>query len=84
LIRRILERSADLPAGPQIADGDRRPRITNAGPIVDQVGPYVISGGWWVHPIHREYYFARAHRGDVLWIYYDRQRQRWFLQGAVE
>jgi protein ImuB len=51
---------------------------------VDQVGPYVISGGWWVHPIHREYYFVRARRGDVLWIYYDRQRQRWFLQGTVE
>jgi protein ImuB len=44
----------------------------------------VISGGWWVHPIHREYYFTRARRGDVLWIYYDRQRRRWFLQGAVE
>ena len=34
--------------------------------------------------IHREYYFVRARRGDVLWIYYDRQRQRWFLQGQVE
>jgi protein ImuB len=84
LIRRILERSADLPAGPQITDGGRRPRGADAGPFVDQVGPYVISGGWWVHPIHREYYFAQARRGDVLWIYYDRQRQRWFLQGAVE
>jgi protein ImuB len=84
LVRRILERPVDLPAGLQIADADRRPRITSAGPVTDQVGPYVISGGWWVHPIHREYYFARAQRGDVLWIYYDRQRRRWFLQGAVE
>jgi len=23
-------------------------------------------------------------RGDVLWVYYDRRRRRWFLQGAVE
>ena len=84
LVRRILERSAALPAGLQIADGGRRPRVADAGPIVDHVGPYVISGGWWVHPIHREYYFARTRRGDVLWVYYDRQRRRWFLQGAVE
>jgi protein ImuB len=84
LVRRILERSVDLPAGLQIPDGDRRPPITHTGPIVDQAGPYVISGGWWVHPIHREYYFTRARRGDVLWIYYDRQRRRWLLQGTVE
>ena len=68
LVRRILERPTALPAGP----------------IVDRLGPYAISGGWWTHPIHREYYFVRARRGDVLWIYHDRRRQRWFLQGQVE
>jgi protein ImuB len=84
LIRRILERPADLPAGPQITEGGRRLRAADAGPIVDRAGPYVISGGWWVRPIHREYYFAQARGGEMLWIYYDRQRRRWFLQGAVE
>ncbi len=84
LVRRILERSAALPARPQVAAGGRRPCLADAGPIADRVGPYVISGGWWVHPIHRDYYFARARRGDLLWIYYDRQRRRWLLQGAVE
>lgn len=85
LVRRVLERPAALPAGLQIEAGGQGPgRAADAGPIVGRTGPYVISGGWWVRPIHREYYFARARRGDVLWVYYDRQRQRWFLQGAVE
>jgi len=44
----------------------------------------VISGGWWVQPIHREYYFTHTQRGEMLWVYYDRPRDRWFLQGAVE
>lgn len=69
LVRRILERSTDVAADLQTAE---------------RVGPYVIAGGWWTHPIHRDYYFARARRGDMLWIYYDRRRRRWFLQGTVE
>ena len=84
LVRRILDRSADLSTDLRIAEGGRRPRAADAGPTAERVGPYVISGGWWIHPIHREYYFVRARRGDALWIYYDRQRQRWFLQGTVE
>ena len=69
LVRRILDRPTDLSMDPQIAE---------------RVGPYVIAGGWWIHPIHREYYFVRAQRGDMLWTYYDRRRRRWFLQGQVE
>jgi protein ImuB len=84
LVRRILDRPADLSADLQIAEGGRRPRAADAGPTAERVGPYVIAGGWWTHPIHREYYFVRARHGDVLWIYYDRQRRRWLLQGAVE
>jgi protein ImuB len=49
----------------------------------------VISGGWWQgsvdHPgLHREYHFAELRRGDCLWVYFDRNRRRWFCQGAVE
>ena len=47
-------------------------------------GPYVVSGGWWRTPIHREYYFAGAGGRAWSWIYYDRRRRAWFLQGAVE
>ena len=57
------------------------------GAVVRIVGPYVISGGWWAEPdreTHRAYHFAETVRGDCLWVFYDRNRQRWFLQGAVE
>jgi protein ImuB len=54
------------------------------GAIDKLTGPYVFSGGWWNREIQREYYFAETRRGDVLWLYYDRVRRRWFWQGAVE
>ena len=34
--------------------------------------------------IQREYYYAETRNGDLLWLYYDRVRRRWFLQGSVE
>lgn len=54
------------------------------GPVTNVIGPYVISGGWWVNEVHREYHFAETRRGDCLWVYYDRRRRRWFLHGQVE
>jgi protein ImuB len=38
----------------------------------------------WRTEVQREYAFAEAKRGECLWLYYDRQRRRWFIQGAVE
>ncbi|MCU0225706.1 MAG: DNA polymerase Y family protein [Acidobacteria bacterium] len=54
------------------------------GAVTRLVGPFVISGGWWRRPVHREYHFAETGRGDLLWVYFDRERRRWFLQGHVE
>ena len=54
------------------------------GSIDKLTGPYVFSGGWWNREIQREYYYAETRRGDFLWLYYDRIRRRWFLQGAIE
>lgn len=54
------------------------------GPVVSVIGPYVVSGGWWMSEVHREYHFAETRRGDCLWVYYDRRRRRWFVQGLVE
>jgi protein ImuB len=47
-------------------------------------GPYIVSGAWWRRPIHREYHFAQMRDGEMVWIYYDRNRRQWFLQGTVE
>ncbi|MEE9270947.1 MAG: DNA polymerase Y family protein [Candidatus Krumholzibacteria bacterium] len=58
-----------------------RPTGPRAGPGV--IGPYIISGGWWMRRIHREYYYIRSTQGRWLWIYYDRRRRRTFVQGEV-
>jgi protein ImuB len=47
-------------------------------------GPYIISGGWWQRTVHREYYFAEIRPGGIQWLYFDRVRKTWFLQGRVE
>jgi protein ImuB len=47
-------------------------------------GPYIVSGGWWGGGVHRDYYFAHTNSGELQWLYYDRRRQCFFLQGQVE
>lgn len=85
LIRRVRARPKMLP--PQehrYRDDGWLLGSLEQGPVVNVLGPYVVSGGWWVNDIHREYHFAETRRGDCLWVYYDRRRRRWFLQGRVE
>jgi protein ImuB len=68
-VRRLFERPRELP-------GTTGMRL---------VGPYLIEGGWWTgRPVQREYWFAETRTGAVLWIFHDRVRRRWVLQGAVE
>ena len=54
------------------------------GPVKQLWGPFTISGGWWLRLQHRDYYFVETRRGDLLWVYHDRTRRRWFLHGTVE
>lgn len=85
LIRRIEPRSQALPPQSRhVRDDGWLVQSLTHGSVVRTFGPYLLSGGWWGREIHREYQFAETQRGDLLWLYYDRQRRRWFLQGAVE
>jgi protein ImuB len=85
LIRRIWSRPRLLPPqehrfrddGWLLGNGEE-------GPVIRVLGPYVISGGWWAGDVHREYHFAETRRGDLLWVFYDRRRRRWFHHGRVE
>ena len=85
LVRRIFAKPVSLPPPPRTPHDDgwllRGPKY---GAVDKLSGPYIFSGGWWNREIHREYYFAETRRGDLLWVYYDRVRRRWFLQGRVE
>jgi protein ImuB len=85
LVRRITEKPIMLAGGPYNRHEDGWLLLgPKYGSIDKLTGPYVYSGGWWNREIQRDYYFAETRRGDLLWLYYDRVRRRWFLQGSIE
>jgi protein ImuB len=85
LVRRIAAKPILLAGGPHHSHEDGWLLLGPKYGSVDKLtGPYIFSGGWWNREIQREYYFAETRRGDILWLYFDRVRRRWFLQGAVE
>jgi protein ImuB len=80
LVRRFLTRPRPLSPTTVAA-------LRGGGTVAGLWGPHVISGGWWGDPsaeIHRAYHFVRLGEGDLLWIYFDRRRGRWLVQGHVE
>jgi protein ImuB len=84
LVRRIYTRPLPLPSRSRHEPDGWLLRDLEQGPVVKIDGPYVVSGGWWNRPVQREYHFAETRKGELLWIFYDRGRRRWFLQGRVE
>ncbi|HXG53373.1 MAG TPA: DNA polymerase Y family protein [candidate division Zixibacteria bacterium] len=85
LIRRIFSKPIPLDCAPRSTHEDGWLVLGPRHGSVDRlVGPYIFSGGWWNREIRRDYYFAETRRGDLLWLYYDRVRRRWFLQGTIE
>ena len=85
LVRRITAKPIMLSGSPTRTHEDGWLLLGPQYGSVDHLtGPFIFSGGWWNREIHREYYYAQTRRGDLLWIFYDRVRRRWFLQGAVE
>jgi protein ImuB len=85
LVRRMHPRPIPLPPQPASERNDHwLVQALEVGPVMRMLGPYVISGAWWHATVHREYHFVETRRGDILWVYYDRKRRRWYLQGRVE
>ena len=85
LVRRIMAKPMPLPGGPRHTHEDGWLILGHKYGSVDKLsGPYVFSGGWWNREIQRDYYFAETRRGAIAWVYYDRVRRRWFLQGFIE
>jgi len=85
LIRRVSQKPVRLAGGPYHSHEDGWLVLgPKPGNIDKLTGPDGVAGGWWKREIQREYYYAETRAGDLLWLYYDRVRRRWFLQGAVE
>jgi protein ImuB len=84
LVRRIYARPIPLPSRLRQEPDGWMLRGLQQGPVVRVQGPYIVAGGWWNRKVQREYHFAETQKGDLLWVYYDRARRRWFLHGRVE
>lgn len=84
LVRRIYARPVPFsPSRRRDAEADLLKHI-DEGTVRETFGPYIVSGGWWAREIQREYYFVRTSNGRALWMFYDRRRMGWFIQGEVE
>jgi len=83
LIRRLHARAQPLPPRLRLVPEGWMLGKHEHGAVERLHGPFVVSGGWWAREVHREYHFAETQRGQLLWIYNDRKRRRWLLQGEV-
>lgn len=85
LVRRFRDAAVALPPRPfRERDDSWIASAAGHGRIESMTDPYVVSGGWWNREIHREYCYACTESGEILWVYFDRRRRRWFLAGSVE
>ena len=84
LVRRIFKKPEQLaPPARQLRDDGWLIRGPQFGPVVHSAGPYLVNGGWWLKEVQREYSFVLTRRGELLWVYHDKRRRRWFLHGQV-
>jgi protein ImuB len=84
LIRRFCSKPLSLVPQSQLKLERKNPDGKQMEPSEHKLGPYIVSGGWWQRPVHREYYYAETRSGEMQWVYFDRMRNGWFLQGSVE
>jgi protein ImuB len=51
------------------------------GRLVLLHGPERIEDNWWEAPVSRDYFVAEGRDGGRYWVFRDRRRDRWYLQG---
>jgi protein ImuB len=57
------------------------PKPLTEAPATWFSGPERISGGWWDgQRVHRDYYIAQLHTGQLAWVFHD-ARDGWFVHG---
>ena len=83
LIRRVNAKALALPPRESREPDGWLITGLSGGRVVKLDGPHRLSGGWWQRELERDYYFAETSLGELLWIFYDRRRRCWQLQGAV-
>ena len=83
LVRRMFATPQGLPA---IPTHEPEAWLGVHGAVRQMFGPHRIAGGWWSPrgARERDYHFVETNQGELLWMYYDRSKRRWFMHGAVE
>ena len=75
-------------ASPELSPGRLRPAVRrffpapihlSHPPTSSRTGPHIISGGWWIRPIHRAYHLIETADHRLLWIFFDQSRSRWYV-----
>jgi protein ImuB len=85
LVRRLYEKPPVLHNRPRHARDDGwLISGPSHGAVMHEAGPFLLSGGWWVREVQRDYRFVLTRRGDLLWVYYDRKRHKLCLQAEVQ
>lgn len=81
LVRRMFCKPVPLPPRPR---HEPEAWLGHRGAVTRMSGPFRISGGWWVRTVERDYYYVETQNQDILWVFYDRPRRRWFLHAIVD
>ena len=84
LVRRIYRRPVPLQTRPVVGPRGAHLLGMSEAPATRITGPFIVSGGWWHREVHREYYFTETEKGEILWVYFDSRRRRWFIHGVVD
>jgi protein ImuB len=86
LVRRVFASPMPLPAlmghGHRGARDEPEAWLGTHGAAKSMLGPDRIAGGWWAHPVERDYYIVLTSTGELLWVYHDKQRRKWLLHGV--
>ncbi|MEB3221080.1 MAG: DNA polymerase Y family protein [Candidatus Sericytochromatia bacterium] len=59
------------------------PLGAEGGVVVRASGPFRLTGGWWRHPLGRDYHYVALADGRLLWIFENTRRGGWFLQATL-
>jgi protein ImuB len=83
LVRRMFAAPQALP---EIPKHEPEAWLGDHGAVRQMFGPHRVAGGWWSPrgARERDYHFVETSQGELLWMYYDRGKRRWYLHGAVE
>jgi len=52
--------------------------------VVNQRGPWRLSGGWWSRGFERLYYDVETSKHQSILVFYDLQESTWYLQGVFD